>query len=304
MATAKGFAAKAAVGKETTWGTPVVVSQLIPFVSEGLSKEFSRASDNILGSEAIQRAEITQENTSGSVELEAVYTGLDEILEAALGTKSGTGISTDPFIFSLTEDINTSLTIAIDKQVSVHEFVGVKINQLTIQGSAGDTIKVSLDTIAKSKNRAASALNLSTDIAAASPFGGRMLFSDVSCSVGGSPIGIAGFNLQLNNNLTAVYENSKEPVEILRNGKREVSLSIDIARYINDTFNDYFELDAEIPIILSATDGTNNFEINIPRAKVTKVGDPVGGAEIIKQTVEFILLKSGTSNEFEIKRYA
>lgn len=304
MATAKGFAAKAAVGKEASWGTPVVVSQLIPFVSEGLSKEFSRASDNILGSEAIQRAEITQENTSGSIELEAVYTGLDKIFEIALGSKSGTGTAADPYIFSLTEDIDKSLTVAIDKQVSVHEFAGVKINQLTIQGSAGDTVKVSLDTIAKLKNRGTSATNTSANIDAAAAFGGRMLFSDFSCSVGGSPIGMAGFNLQLNNNLTAVFENKKEPVEISRNGKREVSLSIDIARYTNDTFNDYFELDAEIPIILSATDGTNHFEINIPRAKVTKVGDPVGGAEIIKQTVEFSLLKSGASNEFEIKRYA
>lgn len=304
MTTAKGFAAKAAVGKETTWGTPVNVSQLIPLVSEGLSKEFSRASDNILGSEAIQRAEITQVNVSGSIELEATYTGLDEIFEIALGTKSGTGTSTDPYIFALTEDINSSLTVAIDKQVSVHEFAGVKINQLTIQGSAGDTIKVSLDTIAKVKNRGTSATNTKTDINNAAAFGGRILFSDFSCSIGGSPVGIAGFNLQLNNNLIAVYENAKEPVEISRNGKREVSLSIDIARYTSDTFNDYFDLDAEVQIVLSATDGTNNFEINIPRAKVTKVGDPVGGAEIIKQTVEFTLLKSGASNEFEIKRYA
>jgi len=304
MATAKGFAAKAAVGKETTWGTPVNVSQLIPFVSEGLSKEFGRASDNILGSEGIERAEITQINVSGPIELEATYTGLDEIFEIALGTKSGTGTSADPYIFSLAEDINKSLTVAVDKQVSVHEFAGVKINQLTIQGSAGDTIKVSLDTIAKLKNRGTSATNTSADIDGASPFGGRILFSDFSCSAGGSPIGIAGFNLQLNNNLTAIFENKKETVEVSRNGKREVSLSIDIARYANDTFNDYFDLDAEIPIVLTATDGTNNFEINIPKAKVTKVGDPVGGAEIIKQTVEFTLLKSGSSNEFEIKRYA
>jgi hypothetical protein len=54
---------------------------------------------------------------------------------------------------------------------------------------------------------------------------------------------------------------------------------------------------------LSATSGSDYFEINIPKAKVTKVGDPVGGAEIIKQTVEFTLLKSASANEFTIKRY-
>ncbi len=300
---AKGFATKIAVGKETVWGTPVVVSQKIPVTSEGLSKEFQRVSDNILGSDGIQRAESTQESTSGSLELEMTYTGLDEILEIAMGSKAGTGTSTDPYRFTLTEDIDKSLTVAIDKQVSVHEFAGAKINQMTIQGSSGDTLKISLDILAKKKNRGTSATNTALDIDNASGYGNRIIFSDCSLSIGGNPVIFASFNLQLNNNLTAIFENKRQPVEISRNGKREVSLTIELSRYTSDTFNDYFDLEAEVPVIITATDGTSNFEINIPRTKVIKTSDSVGGAEMIKQTIEFTVLRTDTTPEFEIRRY-
>lgn len=302
MATAKGFAAKAAVGKEASWGTPVNVSQLIPFTSESLTKEFSRLEDGILGDVGRRLAEISQIGVNGGIEADLTYTGFDILFEAALGSVSGTGTSTDPYIFDLTEDVNESITIAINKQVTVHEYAGCKINNLRIQGSTGDKLTVSIDFLGKSHNRGTNATNTDATINGASGFGKRILFSDCSLNVAGSVLGFSSFNFQLNNNLTAIYENSLEAIEISRNGKREVSLSIEFSRYKDDTFHDYFDLDAEVPIILSATDGTNYFELNIPRARVSKIGDPIGGADIVKQSIEFIILK-GTSSEFAIKRY-
>ena len=299
---AKGYLSRLGIGKETTFGTAVAITQLLPFTSEGLSREIQRLEDGILGSDSRILAEQTQKSVSGSIETDLTFTGFDDIYEAALGLKSGTGVSTDPYVFSLADDINTSLTIAIDKGVSIHEYAGCKINSLTIAGD-GTKLTASIDILGKTYS-IPSSVNTATEFDNALDYGNRVLFADIKFSAGGIAYGISSFNLQLNNNLTAIFENSREAAEISRNGKREVSFSFELPRYQVDDFNAMFDNDTEFDVLIEAVLGTNTLQIILPRVVISNTNPVVSGAEIIKQSVECTVLKPATGDELTIKRWA
>ncbi len=300
---AKGFLSRFAIGKETAFGTPAIVTQKLPFTSESLSKEVQRLDDGILGSDSRILAEQTQKSVSGGIETDLTYIGFDEVYELALGAVSGTGTSTDPYVFTLTDDINQSFTVAVDKGISIHEYTGCKINSLTISGD-GSKLTASIDVIGKSRAIGTLATNTATDIDNANDYGNRILFADITFLAGGKAYGISSFTLQLNNNLTAIFENSREAVEISRNGKREITFSFELPRYQLDDFNTMFDNDTEFDIQIEATLGTNTLQIILPRVVISNTNPTVSGPEIIKQTVECTVLKPATGEELTIKRWA
>jgi hypothetical protein len=297
---AKGFLARLAIGTESSFGTAVAVSQILPFTSESLSLEKDKLDDPILtGTSGRLLAETIRQRVSGSIETNLTFGGaFDQVFKAALGSQtSDTTAQTETF--DLVEDITTSLTVAIDKQTSIHEFSGCKINQLTIS-SDGSVLTASLDILGKSRTR--NGVNTATEFDNASGYGTRIRHPDIVFKVNGVAVNIASFTLTLNNNLTAIEENAVEPTAIERNGKREVSLSFELARYTTDTYSQNFENDTEFSVEISASNGTDSLTITLPRVIVTNASQPVGGAEIIKQSIECVCLASGTANEMQIVR--
>jgi hypothetical protein len=129
MPVGKGFASRLGIALETNFGTAAKVSGLLPFTSESLTKEQERVeSGALLGTAGKRQSYIVGGQVSGDISANLTYTDFDEIFEASFGSKtvdSTTGKKT----FDLTEDINKSLTIAIEKGVSIHEFVGCKISK-------------------------------------------------------------------------------------------------------------------------------------------------------------------------------
>lgn len=297
---AKGFLSRLAIGTEASFGTATTVSQLLPFTSESLSLEKDKLDDPVLtGTSARLLAETVRQRVSGSIETNLTFGGaFDQIFKAALGSQtSDTTALTETF--DLTEDITTSLTIAVDKQVSIHEFSGCKINQLTIS-SDGSVLTVSVDVLGKS--RTINGVNTVTEFDTANGYGTRIRHPDIVFKINGVSVNIASFTLTLNNNLTFIEENALEPIDIERNGKREVSLSFELARYTTDTYLQNFENDTEFSVEISASRGTDSLTITLPKVVVTNVSQPVGGAEIIKQSIECICLASSTANEMQIVR--
>ena len=289
MPVGKGFTSRLAVGKETTWGTAVQVTRLIPFTSEGLTKELERVDDSstLVGTAAKRASYIAGGQVSGDVSADLTYTDFDEILEAAFGVKTvdtTTGVTT----YDLAEDVDISLTVAVEKGVSIHEFVGCKVSRLSI--STGDNrLQISVSFLGKDYTRAG--LNTGADFDALSSPGRAILLPDCTLQIGANTYNFSELNFTLDNKLQAVRGNSKLPVSIDRNGKREMSFSITLPKYEADNFYSDFENGAETSVVLTATDGTNTFKLILPKVIVQTVDTSVSGEGIIPQKVDFIVLR-------------
>ncbi len=308
MPVGKGFASRLGVGLETSWGTAVPITQLLPFTSEDLSLEKDKADDPILhGVAGRDLAETVRSRVSGSVEAHLTFGGaFDPIFEAALGIKtSDTTAKTETFdLADDVTDILPSLTIAVDKQVSIHEYTGCKINRLTIS-SDGSLLTVSFEVLGKSRTR--NGVNTATEFANAFGYGVRVRHADITFKINGIAVNIASFNLTLSNNLQHIEENSELPTNIERAGKREVTLSFELARYTTDTYAQYLEQDTEIAVEIVATKGTDSLTISLPKVVVVNASQPVGGAELIRQSIECVCLRGGagatpTTEEMQIVR--
>ncbi len=330
MPTAKGFKAKAAYKREknTDWGTATTVSTLLPFTSENIQKNKEFVKDNYLsGFAGYERADETKVFVNGSLSLEASYTGLEEIFLCALGHEQwhsvqdlGNGfyvhtIEPDGNLetrswrtnegITTTTGINTAdkkvrrFSLVIDKQVSQHQFISCFIDQMTIQGSAGDTVRIDLDLLAY--DRKLQNIDSSTWTYSDGEFK-RVLFSDMTFSVNGSQVNISEFSLQINNNLAQTQANSKHLEEPVRAGKREVSLSFKIPRYTADDIIALYENDSEIPVNLKFSHPQGyEIEIILPKCKFNKASDNVSGTDLIALDFELTALATDTQKEIYIK---
>ena len=295
MPVGKGYASRLGIGEETSWGTAVAVTQLLPFTSEDLSLEKDKADDPILSGDAGRNlAETLKSRVSGSVETNLTFgSAFDLVFKAALGLQtSDTTAKTETFdLADDVTDILPSVTIAVDKQVSVHEFAGCKINRLTIS-SDGSLLTASFEVLGRSRSR--NGTNTSTQLASAAGYGARIRHADITFKINNVAVNIANFSLTLNNNLQHIEENSELPTNIERAGKREVTLSFELARYTTDTYAQYLEQDTEIAVEIVATKGNDSLTISLPKVVVTNAGQPVGGAELIRQSIECVCLRGGT----------
>lgn len=327
---AKGYLAKAAYKREegTNWGTPVSVSTLLPLTSEGLGKNKEFIKDNYLhGFASYEVMDITKISASGSLSLEAVYTGLEEVFLCTFGHEQwgsvvdlGNGfyvhtIEPDDDLetrswrtnegITTTTGIKTSdkkvrrFTLVIDKQISQHEFISCFINQMTIQGSTGDVVKVDLDLL--SYDRKLKSIDSSTWTYRDGEFK-RVLFSDLDFRINGTPVNISEFSLSVNNNLAQTQSNDVYLDEPARSGKREVGLSFKIPRYYSDDIIALYENDSEVSANLKFTH-TEGYEIEIilPKCKFNKSGDNVSGTDLISLNFELIPLATNTQKEIQIK---
>lgn len=289
MPVGKGFASRLAVGREDTWGSAVKVAKLIPFTSEGLTKELETTDDTsvLVGVAGKGRVYAVGGQASGDISADLTYTDFDEIFEAAFGLKTidpNTGQTT----YDLEDDVDVSLTVAIEKGVSVHEFVGCKVSRLSI--STGDgKLQISISFIGKDYTRAG--LNTSADFDALTLPGRAILLPDCTLQVGNNSYNFSELSFTLDNKLQAVKGNAKAPLSIDRNGRREVSLSITFPRYEIDTFYADFESGTETSVVLTATDGTNTFRLLLPRVVVEGVDTSVSGEGLIPQKVEFVVFR-------------
>jgi|Deesub1362B_J571_1020462.scaffolds.fasta_scaffold00591_29 hypothetical protein len=310
---AHGFASKTGVGKETTWGTLVDPVELIPFKPpESITEEAEYVEDEtIIGKAGRYPGVITARKTAGEINCELSYQDTDILLAAALGGGASTPTGTGPYthIIDLAEDINRSLSVHIEKEVSVHSFGGTKINSMTIRGAGGEKIEFSLSVIAKKPTRGTT---YRTELDSLSlPSKPRVKFSHLTFLLGdlanalssSDEKKISEFELVLNNNLkaddftSASGEYIEEP---LRAGRREVSLRIVIPRYASDEFLDWFSNETKLQAKLEFTYGNYQFIIELPTIRVKNTTANVPGPDFIPCEVEMTAYRNDGNTNMNI----
>lgn len=296
MAIAHGFESILGVGAESTVGTPVVVTDKVPFRSEDLNEMFNQVQDNSLcGPAARPKPQQGTGIVEGSIEYHLRYTQNQLLLKTFFGTYLTDTPVVGTNTYSLDPNIDgSSLTVAIDKQVSVWEFAGWKPSELTISGSNTEGIIIEADGMAISLDLA-SALNTTGVLSGLSVSEDIVLFQDVTLRIGdladaldsSDDLSVSEFEININRALEATEVNSRNRLEALENAFRETTLEITIPRYELNTFINFHKNHTQLQASLSVSDGTNTIEFLIPNMLVMEYEAAVEGPEFVPHAVTF-----------------
>jgi len=325
MSIGQGAASRFALGKESAWGTGITVNNLIPFSAESIQKSVKMVESQYLDGSAGKRNLIGSlidaiGDLSGEMvwdEISGAIIGIESLLRGSMGASSRDSVN-NLNKYNLNPTIGDSYTLAVDKQVSAWEIQGAKFRTLTISGSKGEAIKFSVGVIGKNIYITGDSgiVNSISGISSLSPSVNPtpMVFDDMVFRIGdqsdaltaADQISINNFEFALDNKLSdpdhasidSSHLNAKESLEPVRNGLRELSLKIEIPRYTSDQFKIWQSNHTPLQADLIWTKGSKLFKILIPNFYVTNVGAPVSGPEIIKQNVEFMMIRNAGTNSF------
>ncbi len=322
----QGFLAKCAIGKEGAWAaagpTAVAVTEVLPITEESLNKAIAKLNSEYLdGSAEYQNVRNSSITADGDLTIEMQYDqiagaiqGIDLLLLACMGGSAT--YNADHTRLAPTLQVTQSLTIAINKGVSVWELSGAKVKSWEISAEPGQSAKLKVSFIGYDLKRTGDAgiVNAAAAITALVPTNepSAIQFDDLiarlnvhgAALVAADQICLNAFTLSVDNNLTdarfctpvnggsAVH--TKEPK---RNGKRKVELSITIDEYEVDTYFDRLNGNTPLQIDLKFSLGaTQEFNVYLPRVYVLEGTAPVSGSELIQQTVKFQAYRNGTTN--------
>jgi len=296
MATSHGFESIMGIGVESTAGTPVVVTEKVPYRSESIKAQFNHIQDNSLcGPAARPKSQQGTKIVEGGFDLHMRYTEAQLLLQHFFGTYSVDTPSVGIHTYSLDPSIDgDALTVAIEKTVAVWETAGYKVSELTISGSPADGILVEVSGFGVDVDYA-SAINTSVVLSALAVPGDFMLFQDMTLRIGdqvdaltsGDDLDISSFSITINRALEPTEVNSQNRLEALENDFRETTLEITIPRYSAQTFIDFHDSHTALQASLVFDDGTNTKTILIPNMITMEFDAAVGGPEFVELPLTF-----------------
>lgn len=314
MALGKGFEGILGVRKEGTYGTPLAVTEAIPFVSESFENEIEKHADEVLrGKAGAHGSRAGNLMYPFTVPCKLTYEDLDLLIALAMGSAGTPAVSGSLYsnLYSLAEDLNNSFCAAVYKGVSVWEYAGCKVDTLKIAGEANKPLDIEFAGAAKSLdlaseiNTAGVVTALDTEDAAA-----KIMFADAEFKIAAqddalateSAKGIGSFEFNLANNL-AMDQFDNQALTILepfRNGKRDVKFNFSVPRYEADTYLTWRDAETALHAYLKFSAGSYIFDIHFPRLIIDKVSAPITGPGMIAQSIECTAFRdpSSTSASF------
>jgi hypothetical protein len=307
MATASGFAASIGAGKESTYGASVTVNECLPFISEGVNYGWEMVLNEFFhGQAGYSGSDQGNKSVVGPIDCHWVY-DTDNTDPFGNGLMHGIALGAASFAasantYTLAEDPTNSVTINIDKVVSRWVLDGVRVQTLTISGTAGQAVTANYEVIAQDIARSGTAFpSLTTDTPNKTMFD-QLTFrvGDLTDALGsGDDTSINNFTLTLNNNLATDHHYNVTTGEILeakRNGRRDVTFSFTLPRYEADTYIAFRDNDTKLQANLSFTDGTYTNQIYLTTAKITDIEANIADGSIVSHTVTMKCFRRDTTN--------
>jgi Phage tail tube protein len=303
MATGRGFQSILAVKAESAWGTAVACDAKLPFISEDLTETFSHLPNEMLtGAGARARSFQGARAVQGGFVAYWTYALAQPVLKAFFGLHTVNASADDSYDMQETLD-NDSMTVAIEKSVSVHEYAGFKINELMLSGSPTDGVRIAANGFAKSRSISSSTNTTNTLAALADPTNFVQFYNlvlrigdTVDALAGGDAISVASFELSLTRNLEPALVNSQLPLEALENGRRESTLTLEIPRYTADTFLSWHASHTLLQCDMVFTSSALVKTIRMPQLTVVSVPANISGPGLVPLTVT-LALANNLSND-------
>jgi hypothetical protein len=303
MPTGRGFQSILAVKAETAWGTVIAADTKLPFISEDFTETFAHLPNEMLtGAGARARAFQGARTVQGGFVAYWTYALAQPLLKAFFGLHTVNASADDSYDMQETLD-NDSMTVAIEKSVSVHEYAGFKVNELMLSGSPTDGVRIAANGFAKSRSLASVTNTTATLAALADPANyiqmHQLVLRLADCAdalAGGDAISVASFELSLTRNLEPALVNSQLPLEALENGRREGTLTLEIPRYTADTFLTWHSSHTLLQCDMVFTSGALVKTIRMPQLTVVSVPANISGPGLVPLTVT-LALANNLNNE-------
>jgi len=314
---------------EATWGASIAPTNRLLMMSEGIEFNYDHVLHEYLhGSAGMLGMQKVFNQPGGTLELEMAYDRLDTTfvgsdlpLALAMGVATYVGGSgSNQYTFQ--DALAQFATFAWNKQDTSDpwELMGGMINSMTISGAAGESLKMSLDIMGHKLTIGSGATTTVANLDALNAdLPPLILFKHLVFRVGnqanilaaGDSADISSFSITVNNNLSdsqqTTTDNSanfdiNQPIQPVRNGKREVTLEITMPRYSAETLFDFATAETALQATLEATDPdspNSEWDVIFPNMKIETPSANVGGPEAIEQTFTFRCFKQNAGQTYK-----
>lgn len=294
MPTGYGFQGICGVGKEGTWGTPVVATQKIPIISSAFTRSFSQVmSHALIGVHGRSMSGRGAAAVAGTLMTHLTYGARLFLLERFFGTFTDNASPPDEYGLDPTTE-GVGLTIAVQRGVSVLEVAGFKPNVFTLSGSNADGFHAGFTGMFKSTS-ISSATNTTTVLNALADPSKHCLYEELTLQIGAIGGALTAFSpdtmsLTLNRNQVNATVNAYDPLEPLENDFLEGTLQVVLPRHTTDQFITWHQTYVPLMAIISISDGVNTKEFRINRMIIPTDPSPqVDGPALLKSTINFTL---------------
>lgn len=316
MAQGKGFKKMLGFAEQSAFDTKETPpTSYLEFTDEALVKEVEEIlSVGIRGIAGVKRRMLGAIRVGGTIDFEVFPEGaIGFLLKHAMGNSSPTqpDVGGNPDVYSheftLTNALpEYGLTFTIDRDISVKDYFGCKINVLELTAAVNAILMTKITLVGRDESSGAT-----FDPSSGYPTENPLIFTQGVFKIGATPIEVSNFVLTLNNNLREDrygIGGSGLRQQIERLGKREVIGSFNRV-YENDTLYDLFiggtpgvlELKFEGSVI-SGGDDTLKYTLTIavPISYYNSFTPGTGGAEMADHTIPFRAIVGDSANEITI----
>src|SRR3990167_2494598 len=327
-----GYASSVGVSEETTYGTKVDSFKYVEFNSESMKREIEEKKlESINGTRDFIKRLLGNETVSGSldVHLNPAEDSILRIVKHAMGgTVSSAKITTtadDMFLHTFAVgdmELNDSsvssaavkgLSLQIDEGGIVWDFLGCRVNQLSIKGEVGSPIMMSAEFIGKTASITTSTPTVVFSNILPCNFNG-VTFQTGDSLTNLTTTVVQSFEFSINNNLAADAgrELGSRVIGILPPVRREVKLKVGM-RFDTTTSHNVF-LAATVTAIRITLDSsqtitsasvtsnqTYNMIINLPRCYYNSNMPEVGGPDVLTHELDISALSQNTTTAYAVQ---
>lgn len=297
MPTGRGFQHIMGVKKETTLGTAVATDTKVCYISDTLDEQYQHIQNQaLIGTGAPKKSIQSVKTVPGGFDTYWTYKLADPLLVCFFGTH--TVVSGGDNYYKMDEEIDgDGLTVAIDRQVSVHQYSGFKLSQMTITGNPTDGVRLAFEGFGMGRSLAPT-LNSASVLAALTEPSQEMKFTDLTLRIddltgalsSADDIAVSAFSLTINRNLQQDEVNSQTLLEALENNFRVGTLTLNVPRYTANTFLSWHSAHTTLQCELAFDNGTDPYKkIRLPQLKVVSVPVQAGGPGLLPMTITLSL---------------
>lgn len=320
------------IGKETTYGTAVAITDSFEIMSEDFTGKYERTNAEALSGAYVMRSDrysVNRKGAEGSVTLEPLTRGFGAWLNFMLGGVATTGpVETAAYTHtgSIGNLAGKNLTVQVlrsDESGTVRPWTyeGGKVTNFEFSNSVDQTLRctIGLDFELESNPDAPAGNYAGTALAAlpTAPSGANVFVWDQgTVTIGGTAYDISEITIGVDNALNVDRyfirqgASKREPVQ---DGKREITWSF-TTPYVDNTFWEKVSsataagataiLNAKW-VGLTSIPGTTTplypcIEINIPVARFDEGGPTVDGEGMLEQSFSGVGLYNGTDSAIQI----
>lgn len=307
------------IGKETTYGTAVVVDKFYEIVSEDFAGMYERNQADALSAAYVDRADrfgVSIKGAKGKVELEPLTKGFGNWLHYMTGSMSTTG-PTETTVYTHTSTVanlfGKNLTVQVGRAdesgtVRPWTYEGGKVTDFEFSSSVDKTLHVTIGMdFEKESNTSGGAYDLATNVQVS---GADVLtWQGGTITVGGTVIDVDDLSVKVDNALNTdrwYINRASSKREPIQDGKRTIDWSYKTT-YVNNTYwakvsaatntGTYATFQAKWEgLVLLGSTIYPGITIDIPVARFDKGGPAVDGPSMLEQKFSGKGLYDGTNS--------